>query len=402
MPAPLPPVTEIAVLGSADRPGLADQVVPRVVEQQLTRRLPGWRVTHWAPEPAPFVADGGLGALPLPASTPPALLQVACPLGPPADRLADACWLGVRLTEPVRPRGALVAVRDRRSRDLVHEAGGEAVVVGHPALLAGELFDADHLADRRTTLRLLGVLPATGSYLVTQSADLPATALDTLRSDTGAEHVVTLPGDLVPHDRLAIVSGAEAVVATDEHVAAVAAGLAVRWVLLDEHGRDRPAALEFGWAHQIVERPGQLPAALRSVPEAQHKEHATTSLAQFLDRLAEHAGRRLAAAPAAERTFTELAAENAALRVANDRLRERLVVERRRLAEPLVTTLSERDAALSERDAARAEAAEATRREHAALSRLATAERELAAWRNTKLVRWSSPLRDVYGKLRHR
>ncbi|WP_345028175.1 hypothetical protein [Kutzneria kofuensis] len=42
-------VGAIALWGSSDLPGLGDQVVPRVLERELLTRLPGWRVTHYAP-----------------------------------------------------------------------------------------------------------------------------------------------------------------------------------------------------------------------------------------------------------------------------------------------------------------------------------------------------------------
>jgi hypothetical protein len=411
VPAPSHPAPElggVAILGSADLPGLGDQVIARVVEQQLARRLPGWRLTPWAPSGRSSVVDGGLGALPLPPHDDTAaarfarsaLLTVVCPALPVdgGGWFAGGCWAGVRVADDIGAvRPSLVAVRDRRSRDLLHDKGIDAdiAVVAHPGLFAGELVAADQLTDRRTMLRRLGTLPASGSYLV-------APAIDDAVARLGADHVVALPADLVLADQLAVLAGAEAVVATDEHVAAVAAGLAVRWVLLDEHGRDRPAALEFGYAHQIVERPGQLAAALRSVKSPGHKEHSTSALAAFFDRLAEHADRLAAEQPDATAVATDVAAANTALRVANDRLRLRLLVERQRLAEPLLQTMSERDGALAERDTARADAAAAHEREQATLARLAATERELAAWRDTKLARWSGPLRDVYGKLRHR
>ncbi|HKN97818.1 MAG TPA: hypothetical protein VJX10_11925, partial [Pseudonocardiaceae bacterium] len=91
--------------------------------------------------------------------------------------------------------------------------------------------------------------------------------------------------------------------------------------------------------------------------------------------------------------IAELVAENRALRLAHERLREWTVVERRRLVESLADAVEARDEAVAHA------VPEPVNGELAAL--LAESQRELAALRGTKLVRWTAPLRRVYGKLRH-
>jgi hypothetical protein len=77
-----------------------------------------------------------------------------------------------------------------------------------------------------------------------------------------------------------------------------------------------------------------------------------------------------------------------------------MLVERQRLAEPLAEAWQERDAAVAEAVELRAENAELARRNEELAARLAHAEQELVNWRNTKLVRWTRPLREAYGKAR--
>ncbi|HEX3647529.1 MAG TPA: hypothetical protein VHV49_03820, partial [Pseudonocardiaceae bacterium] len=116
------------------------------------------------------------------------------------------------------------------------------------------------------------------------------------------------------------------------------------------------------------------------------------ALTEHLDRLAALVGAADEPVPADVR-IAELAAENRALRVAHDRLRERMAVERRRLIESLADALEARDEA-----AARVVPAPVN---HELAAQLAVTRQELAALRGTKLVRWTAPVRRVYGRLRH-
>jgi hypothetical protein len=95
-----------------------------------------------------------------------------------------------------------------------------------------------------------------------------------------------------------------------------------------------------------------------------------------------------------------LAEENHALRRAHWQLRQRMLVERQRFAEPLAAAWQDKDAAVEEAAELRARNDELVRRNEELATRLAKAEREVSAWRDTKLVRWTRPLRDAYGRAR--
>lgn len=422
---PPPPVRRLpgfaAIWGSTDLPGVGDQVLARVLEHQLRLRLPDHRTVLFAPfgVTRPTVADGGVVARPLGTGAR-AALTVVCPgfpVGSSAAELVDrygtpdaapaARWFSTGLADgplvwtavrvPADPSPEVVAtvdaqpwtsVRDRVSLERLRRAGvrGDVAVVGHPGLLAGELVDESVRHNRLRVLRQLGLLPA-GEYVVLDGAAATADGLAARLSDL-AEHVIGLAPDLVLEDRVAVLSGAVAVVAGDEHVAAVAAGLGVRWALFDPSTVDHPVVAEFGGAEQLVVDPAQVAAALRTgcAPTA------VTALTDHLDRVA-----RLAAADLTDDIDARLAdvvEENRALRMAIARLRAQSGTERQRLVEALADERRARDEAL----AALADAGPASNPELAA--RLAEAQRELAAWRNTKLVRWSSPLRGAYGRLR--
>jgi hypothetical protein len=349
------------------------------MQQELLARLPGWRMSLYAPHGwrRPIVADGGLVAEPLDAPerlADAATLTVACPafaVGAPLpdDYPADlfAAGLGadlesehpvlpfaLRVADPVPPalvalagRAPLVTVRDAASRDRLVAAGadGEIEVVAHPALLLDRVVDLGSLPERVAQLRQLGVLPD-GAYDVTD------------------DFLPDGPDGVVFEDRLAVLSGARRVTTADEHVAAACAALGVPC--------DGPA----------------------------HTGDVTALRAQ-LDRVAELAEQTLAERGGdLERRTAALAAENHALRQAHWQQRQRVLVERRRLAEPLAVAWQERDAATAAAEELRARNLDLARRNEELAARLAHVEQELANWQNTKLVRWTRPLRDVYGKAR--
>ncbi|MGB3443447.1 MAG: hypothetical protein WBA97_32325 [Actinophytocola sp.] len=336
MPAPSTGVGAVAIWTSADQPGLGDQLLGRVIQQELLARLPGWRITLCSPDGwhRPAVADGGLVTEPLRDRSPgelaaAATLTVVCSDDPFTLDLATR----LDSAHPVVP----FAVRDVPSA-LAARAG--FVAEADPALLPDRVVDKATLPTRVAQLRQLGELPD-GDYDVSE-----------------------LPADAVFEDRFAILSGAKSVTTDDEHVTAVCAWLGV---------------------------PCDGPAPRGSVSE----------LRAGLDRVADLAEKTLAERGAdLDSRAAVLAEENHALRQAHLLLRQRMFVERQRLAEPLAEIWRERDAALDDAAGLRARNHELARQNEEMAARLAHVESELSAWQGTKLVRWTRPLRDAYGKAR--
>lgn len=447
----------VAIWTSADLPGLGDQLLGRVIEAELLARLPGWRLNLFAPLgwTRPSVTDGGLVAEPLHDLSPARLaatatLSVACPSFPaglPADVLAAtygderagaaadyfAGGLGdldeathpvlpfaIRVADPVPAalvdllsRAPVVTVRDVESRDRLRAAGLDrnVDVVGHPALLLDRVVDAATLPIRVRQLRQLGVLPD-GEYTVLALGAGAVPDADQLRAlgdgvvvlpvgplPAGTEH---LPADLVVEDRLAVLAEATAVIATDEHVAAACAGLGIAWTLVDPSGAHLAAAREFGDADQLVD---SFDAVVSTRSQDRRKtlsrKESKVALAAQLDRIAEVAERTLQTSGGdLERRMAALAAENHALRHAHWIQRQRMLVERQQLATPLADAMRERDVATADAAALRAANVELARRNEELAARLAATEGELTAWQHTKLVRWTRPLREAYGKAR--
>ncbi|GAB1511955.1 hypothetical protein JCM33774_39970 [Actinophytocola sp. KF-1] len=326
----------VAIWTSADQPGLGDQLLGRVIQQELLARLPGWRMTLCSPDGwrRPAVADGGLVTEPLRDRSPAELtegatLTVVCSDDPFTLDLAarlDAdhplVLFGVRdVPDELAERAAFVAEAD-------------------PALLLDRVVDAASLPVRVTQLRRLGEL-GDEDYDVTE-----------------------LPDDLVFEDRLAILSAANSVTTDDPHTAAACAWLGVRC---------------------------EGPAPRGTVVE----------LRAELDRVADLAEKALAEQGDDLPTrVTLLAQENHALRQSHWQLRQRMFVERQRLVEPYAELLKQRDEAVAEAARLRTANDELTTRNEQLAARLAHVESELSAWQSTKLVRWTRPLRDAYGKAR--
>jgi hypothetical protein len=447
-PSTRPGAGAVALWTSADLPGLGDQLLGRVIEQELLARLPGWRTTLYAPLgwDRPSVTDGGLVAEPLGVHSharatqlaDAATLSVVCPTFPAGISDADfaeryggsaaapffTVGLGTRLAarHPVLPFAVRIAdpvpealttalagaprivVRDAASAERLRAAGVERdiTVVAHPGTRLDRVVDAATLPVRVAQLRQLGLLPD-GDYVVADPslaaaarAALDATVVPLPTGvDAGPD---TLPADLVFEDRLAVLAGATAVVAADEHVAAAAAGLGATWVLVDRDGTHRVVAAEFGAPAQLLDSPADLAGAVKAARDVPPRDR--TEDAAAYDRLAAIAERAHREGGALDSRAGVLAAENAALRQAHAALRQRMLVERQRLAEPLAQAWRERDDAVAEAAAARAESDAASRHNAELAARVAHLETELTAWQNTKLVRWTKPLRQAYGKTR--
>jgi len=452
-------VGALAVWGGADLSDVGDQLLARVAEQELLARLPGWRISHLAPVGWDRQAVSGLVAEPLGAREHPgraeqisraATLSVISPafplggagLGPRYgdERAAGAQpWFHAGLGEQVErehpvllsavrvaavpdelaalaSRAGCVCVRDFESRDRLVAAGVEREidVVAHPGLLLRRVVDFDTLPVRRAQLRTLGELPDGGEYVVLAPGEHPppVPVIKELLVAAGADHLVVfgdgplggLPGayvlapDVVIEDQLAVLQGASLAVVTDEHRAAAAAGLGTRWLLVDPTGEHRPVAAGFGDPGQLAGSFDDVAAAARTaLALPAHLPGAGGSLTAHYDRVAEAAERALAGAGRDPlRTVGELAAENRALRHAMWRLRERQLVERERLTEALVPATG--GDLTGELDRLRARNAELDARAEQLQAKVQECERELLAWQQTKLVRWTRPLRQAYAR----
>ena len=347
----------------------------RVVEAELAARLPGWQTVLWD-QPTAVAAT----------------LNVLClPLGTDIPSLRDddpVVLTGVRISGEVSPelaalagRASAITVRDAESRARLRDAGIEAGIVPHPGLLLDRVVDRSTLPSRAEQLRQLGML-AENPQRVVAPAELPA--------------------DLCLEDLLAVLAASTEVVATDEHVAAAAAGLGVPWVLVDPDGEHRAAVEEFADPSRIVGALEDVDDALRATRNLPpHKETAPAAVAAALDRVAELAEQAVHG-DERERRNSALTAENLALRAANHRQRDRDRATRLRLADAFASAVLERDTAVEELAGLRGEHAELAARHAELAGRLAACERELNAWQHTRLVRWSRPLRAVYGRVRGR
>jgi hypothetical protein len=333
-------------------------------------------------------------------------------------------------------RAVSVAVRDADSRDRLQAAGVERdiAVIPHPALLLGKAVGFETLPVRRQQLRKLGELPADGDYVVLAASGHvppapaidsvppviehmpPASVIEKVLAAAGADHLVVLqdgmpngglnglPGahvtvpDLVLEERLAVLHGARLAIVTDEHGAAAAAGLGTPWVLVDIAGAHRPAVAGFGDPSQLAGSFEALPAAApAALGLPAHTPEAAGVLSAHFDRMAELAEHALAEAGGdPPRTAAELAAENRALRHAMSRLRERQLVERERLTESLTNNFT--GGVAGELTGLRAHNSELEMTAEQLAARLRECERELDAWQQTKLVRWTKPLRQAYGR----
>ncbi|WP_447005033.1 hypothetical protein ACRAKI_00285 [Saccharothrix isguenensis] len=457
---PKPSGGTIGLWCGSDLPGLGDQITARVLVRELRHRLGDWQVRTLAPFgwSRPTRADGGLVAEPLGERTPGRVrelveshhLNVVAPSFPlgadlsarygedvPAQEFftgglgvePDALCVAVRVAEEV-PAGLVewmarqpsASVRDEVSRDRLRAAGlrQDVTVVPSPALLVDRLLPTSDMRTRAAQLRQLGQLPPEGrSYLVVHVPHTSFTALrpavaktaellaigDVVMLSTGAPVPAdtgwhALPADTVLEDRLAVLSGAAAVIAADEHVAAASHAYGRRWVLLDPKGADRAAVEQFASADRVVARPSGLAAAFRRTlrdDDDDRSPKAVQRLDDHLDAVAVAAEEALAArGSCVTPRLAALVEENRALRLAQQRMRDRIVADRHVLAERLLEGRAGGPQLAEERRLHRELAA----RHHEVLAQLEAERRELAAMRATKLFRWTRLVRAVYGRLR--
>jgi hypothetical protein len=458
----LPPKPSGGTIGlwcGSDLPGLGDQIAARVLVRELRHRLGDWQVRTLAPFgwTRPTRADGGLVAEPLGERTPGRVrelveshhLNVAAPSFPlgadlsgrygepvPAQEFftgglgvePEVLCVAVRVAEEVpaglvewMARQPLASVRDEVSRDRLRAAGlsRDVTVVPSPALLVDRLLPTSDMRIRAEQLRQLGQLPPEGrSYLVVHVPHTSFTALrpavaktaellaigDVVLLSTGAPVPpdtgwFSVPSDTVLEDRLAVLSGAAAVIAADEHVAAASHAYGRRWVLFDPKGADRAAVEQFASADRVVARPSGLAAAFRRTlrDDDDRSPKAVRRLDEHLDAVAVAAERAFAARGGCVTSrVAALVEENRALRLAQQRMRDRIVADRHILAERLLE-VGPGGPELAEERRLHGELAE---RHREVLAQLEAERRELAAMRATKLFRWTRLVRGAYGRLR--
>lgn len=401
----------IAVLSSSDLGGLGDQLLAHVTGRELQARLPDVQLVAFAP--LGWDRQGGTETpLARPERTTTARIvesaqaSVLCPAFPLGDDLSErysspqAQWAepyfgggfvepahgvlvsGVRVAKPTKKmvaaieRRHLFAVRDKVSKERLEAVGvkRDISVIPHP----GIAIDPAAFSDRIAGLRKLGMVPD-GEYVVSAGG-------------------VRLPGDAPLEDKLAILANAKFVVAYDEHTAAAAAGLEVPWVLVDPTGSETPPVLEFGDPKQIVKSDAEVDTGLK-VPS--RKREALRVLAEHFDQLISAYEVAVVANdghPA--RRWSRLVEENRALRHANNRLRERMVLERERMIEPIATVVAENDELAKQLEIARASYANMVEQNKILQAQVADRDRELLAWQNLKLIRLTNPVRNAYSKVR--
>ncbi|MFC5285471.1 hypothetical protein ACFPM7_00250 [Actinokineospora guangxiensis] len=379
--------TNVDVWAESDQPGLGGQVLARVAVAGIAKAGARPRVLASGPglDAALPTVVGVAGA---PVVT---VVTGAHPLESPVPVPGGAvAWSGVSVGPRPSPEclrqardAVLVAVRDEESaaRLRAHGVERDIAVVPHPALAARLLLDPAEVEERVRQLRMLGYLPEKGDYLLTAGV-----AAEALPAEI-TEPVLRLDDDLLVEDRLAAIAAASAVIACDDDTCAVAISFGVPAVLYS------PAGHRGTEAARTATTPAELVAAVHDRTPPPRAEAAQERLAAHHAAIAD-----LVAEREGEVGRAELLAENAALRTAHARLRERQLVERARLAEPMADLLAERVRLLAEIELLRAEGVAHRERAERAEGLAEARAVELDAWQRTKLVRWSRPLRSAYGR----
>lgn len=156
---------------------------------------------------------------------------------------------------------------------------------------------------------------------------------------------------------------------------------------------------QFASADRVVARPSGLAAAFRRTlrDDDDRSPKAVRRLDEHLDAVAVAAERAFAARGGCVTSrVAALVEENRALRLAQQRMRDRIVADRHILAERLLEA-GPGGPELAEERRLHGELAE---RHREVLAQLEAERRELAAMRATKLFRWTRLVRGAYGRLR--
>ena len=481
------PVGTVAVWGTFDLDNFGDHLFPRVTEQEITRRLDGWRVRPFSPFGAehPCRMDGGFIAEALGEWSPVRVEQLAetadltligggeivhfrdellagayhttekelaarAPSRFFVDGLGDyekdhpVVWnaVGIPFVPDAEKAGTIkdavsrreyTAVRDGLSLERLRACGveGDVAVVPDLGFLLDRLVDETVLDERLRYLKFMGWFPNDRPALIVQAnrsavhqvagiAKVLDWALDeglvgdVVLMETGPCHgddlfadalqaklptrtVYRLPSGQPPEDILAAIWGSAGVVAMSFHANIAAFVYGKPWVILDLSDQSKLKALADTMGHPdqrgvdedtlanairaAFGRPAD-PERLRALQvrvDAHFDKIADLAMKSWQERGGDAAAR-----------IADLTRENALLRQANQQLRKRQIAERRVLVERVEETRDEIDELRGRWNAAVDEIT----------NRYQHDSKELAALQNTKLIRWSQPLRQVYGRIR--
>jgi polysaccharide pyruvyl transferase WcaK-like protein len=330
-------------------------------------------------------------------------------------------------------RREYVAVRDELSLERLRACGvdGDIDVVPDLSFLVDRLVTPAVLDERLRYLKFMGWYPGDKPALIVQAnrsavhqvvelAKVVDWALDesvladVVLLESGPIHgdglfadaleqrlshrkVYRLPSGLPPEDVLAAIRGSAGVVSGSFHVNAAAFTYGKPWVILDTADQSKLRALAdtMGAPDQRCVDENTLANSIRAAfgrePNTVLLRELQAKVDAHFDRVADLAMRswqERGGDPAAR--IAELARQNALLRQANRQLRQRQVAERRVMVDKLEQAQEDLDDLRAQWNAAVEEITQ----------RFQHDSRELNALQNTKLIRWSQPLRSVYGRIR--
>jgi polysaccharide pyruvyl transferase WcaK-like protein len=465
----------VAVWGTFDLDNFGDQLYPRITEDEITRRLPGWMVRTYAPFgwEHPCRMDGGFVAEPLGERTGSRLAELAAAAdvtlvgggdlirfdssalsrayGKSLSDRSPAEWFveGLGATEETRnpvvwnavgvpadiaeehakqirtalSRRRYISVRDEESAKRLRECGvdKDITVVPDLGVLAHRVMRGDVPKARVDYFRLMGWYPVDRPALIVQG-DRSAVPLvkeiakvlrwaltelvtadvvlleagpsygdgefaDLLAAQLDPDRTYRLPSGLPPEDVLAAIHGSIGTVATDYHATLTSAVLGRRWAILDTAGTAKSLAdmLEEPehYATSVPELAEAIRVAFPKQPDPRRYDSLRGRADKHFDVIAEEADRAWEVnGGSSEQRWAAVRRENIQLRAAYRASRQRLAAERRRLLE-LIEVGSDGSAFTSDE-----------------VAKLKADSAELERLQQTKLLRWSTPVRRIYGRLK--
>jgi hypothetical protein len=200
-----------------------------------------------------------------------------------------------------------------------------------------------------------------------------------------------LPAGLPPEDVLAAIHGSTGTVATGFHTTLAAAMSGRRWALLDTSGRGdlKPLADMLEQPDQYATTAPELAEAMRlgfpRQPDPHRYATLRTKADKHFDTVADEAERSWRANGGnSEHRWAEVRRENAQLRAAYRASRLRLAAERRKLLDHLPAVAAGAVSSIPAED----------------IEKLRADSVELERLLRTKLIRWSTPARRLYGRLK--